>query len=306
MKFLATLLLLISMSSQANVCDSDAKKFCASTDPGKGQLAKCLDDYLGQLSPACAKELKDFKTKTEKKNPCFEELAEYCESIPTDNRKLEYCLLKNESRLGLKCAADFKKKKSDMIVKDLCAQDIVNTCYSTLTESDAATAKCLITNKKKVSAFCHKILDKKITEMKKANPCFDETDKYCPTQVQFVDIHDCMEKKLNVLTPKCKKVVQDEINKENASPCYMDLRKHCKRGLNATDQHRCLTINEKELSNSCKQFRVTEAEKLKKMVDLCEVDRLKFCPKAPFQNGMILKCLKENLSKVTPACKALL
>ncbi len=306
MKFIAALLLLLSMRSEANVCDQDAKKFCAGTDPGKGQLAKCLDDYQGQLSPACEKELKEFKTKTGQKNPCFEELANFCAEIPTDNRKLEYCLMKNESRLGTKCLADFKTKKPNIIVKDVCAQDIVNTCYSTISEPEAATSRCLVRNKNKLSGFCKKIVDKKIGEMKKANPCFDETEKYCPTQIQFVDIHECMEKKLNVLTPNCKKVVQEEINKEQANPCYMDLRKHCKRGLTATDQHRCLTVNEKELSNSCRQFRVNESQKLKKMVDVCEPDRLKLCPKAPFQNGMILKCLKENINKVNPACKALL
>jgi len=101
-------------------------------------------------------------------------------------------------------------------------------------------------------------------------------------------------------------LLQDEINKELANPCYMDLRKHCKRGLTATDQHHCLTLNEKELSNSCRQFRVTESTKIKKMVELCEPDRLKICPKAPFQNGMVLKCLKENISKVSPGCKSLL
>ena len=64
MKFLATFMLFLSLGIQANECAQDAKKFCAGTDPGKGQLAKCLDDYQGQLSSACAKELKDFKTKT--------------------------------------------------------------------------------------------------------------------------------------------------------------------------------------------------------------------------------------------------
>ncbi|MBA2403711.1 MAG: hypothetical protein H0V66_02985 [Bdellovibrionales bacterium] len=306
MKFLAALLLLVSMGSEANECARDAKKFCGGTEPGKGQLAKCLGDYQAQLSPACAKELKDFKAKTGKKNPCFEDLAEFCEDIPTDNRKLEYCLLKNENRLGSSCSADFKKKKPNIIVKDVCAQDIVNTCYTTLSEPEAATTRCLIKNRVKLSGFCQKMVDKKITEMKKGNPCFDETEKYCQTQTQFVDIHMCMEKKLNVLTPACKKVVQDEINKEKANPCYMDLRKHCKVGLTAADQHRCLGLNEKELSNSCRQFRIVESDKIKKMVDLCENDRLKLCPKAPFQNGMILKCLKENILKVTPACKALL
>lgn len=306
MKFLATLLLLISMRSEANVCAGDAKKYCASIEPGKGQLAKCLDDYQGQLSPACAKELKDFKSKTGKKNPCFEDLADFCADIPTDARKLEYCLLKNESRLSNICSADFKKKKSGITVKDVCAQDIVNNCYNTITEPESATTKCLIKSRNKLSAFCQRNVDKKVAEMKKANPCYDETDKFCPTQTEFVDIHDCMEKKIKQLTPNCQKVVQVEIDKERANPCYMDLRKHCKHGLNAMDQHHCLQLNEKELSNSCRQFRVTESQKIKKMVDLCENDRLKFCPKAPFKNGMVLKCLKESITKLEPACKALL
>lgn len=306
MKFLATLLLALSFGVQANECARDAKKFCSGTEPGKGQLAKCLTDYQSQLSPNCAKELKDYKAKTGAKNPCFEDLAEFCEEIPVDPRKLSYCLLKNESKLSSKCSADFKQKKSKLTVQDVCAQDIVNNCYTTISESEAATTRCLIKSRGKLSGFCQKNVDKKIAEMKKANPCFDETEKYCPTQTAFVDIHDCMEKKLNVLTPNCKKEVQKEIDRDKANPCYMDLRKHCKTGLSATDQHRCLTINEKELSNSCRQFRVTESQKLKKMVDMCEGDRLKLCPKAPFQNGMVLKCLKENISKVSPGCKALL
>lgn len=306
MKLFATLFLLLSFESNASMCNQDAKKFCNGTDPGKGQLAKCLDDYQAQLSPACAKELKEFKAKTGAKNPCFEELADFCSDLPVSNQKLELCLLKNENKLGLKCAADFKKKKSNILVKDVCSNDIVNTCYSTLTESDEATTRCLIKAKGKLSGFCQKKMDTRIAEMRKTNPCFDETEKYCPTQDSFVEIHDCMEKKLAVLTPNCKKEVQEEINKEKANPCYMDLRKHCKRGLNSSEQHRCLTLNEKELSNSCRQFRTVESTKLKKMVELCEGDRLKLCPKAPFQNGMILKCLKENIAKVTPGCKALL
>lgn len=307
MKLLGTFLLLLSMGAIASTeCNSDAKKFCSGIEPGKGQLAKCLNDYSAQLSPACSKELKEFKSKTGAKNPCFEELAEYCSELPVDPKRLQLCLLKNESRLGSKCSADFKKKKSNIVIKDVCAQDVVNNCYSSLTEEIGSTNKCLIKNRAKLSPFCQKKTDKMVADMKKANPCYDETEKYCPTKITFVDIHDCMETKLASLTPACKKVVQVEVDKEKANPCYMDLRKHCKRGLNANDQHRCLTLNEKELSNSCRQFRVTESTKVKKMVELCEADRLKLCPKAPFQNGMILKCLKENAAKVTPACKALL
>lgn len=306
MKVIATLMLLLSFGAMANVCDPDVKKFCQGTDPGRGQIAKCLEENKAQLSSACAADLKQFKAKTLQKNPCFEELAEFCVDIPSDNRKLEYCLIKNESRLGQRCLADLKKKKPAIMIKDVCALDIVNTCYTTVSESEAATNRCLIKNKAKLSGFCQKKTDAKISEMKKSNPCFEETEKHCPTQTSFADIHECMAKKVASLTPNCKKVVDEEISKEKANPCYADLRRHCKKGLSASDQHRCLTINEKELTNSCRQFRVTEASKVSKMVDLCEKDRLKLCPKAPFQNGMILKCLKENAAKVSPACKALL
>ena len=307
MKFLATVLLLLSIEGKASSqCDQDAKKFCNGTDPGRGQLAKCLDDYKGQLSPACEKELKEFKAKSTQKNPCFQDLADFCADVPPEEKNLELCLLKNEAKLNATCSADFKKNKSKIIIKDVCAQDIVNNCYPTLTEPEAATTRCLIKNRTKLSGFCQKKVDKKITDMKKANPCFDEMEKHCPTQVTFVELQECMEKKLTTLTPNCKKEVQLEIEKKNANPCYTDLRKHCKKGLSPSEQHHCLGLNDKELSNACRQFRVVEAGKMTKMAELCEPDRLKLCPKAPFQNGMVLKCLKENLAKVSPACKTLL
>lgn len=306
MKFLAALLLTLSLSSEANECASDAKKFCSSVEPGKGQLAKCLNDVKDQLSPNCSKELKEFKSKTGAKNPCYEDLAEFCVDIPTDNRKLEYCLLKYENKLGATCSADFKKKKGNLVVKDVCAQDIVNNCYSEVSGPEGAINKCLIQNRAKVSKFCQNLVDKKVAEMKKKNPCFTDTEKHCTKQVSFIDIQDCLEKKIPTLAPECKKLVEVEKKRGEANPCYKDLRRHCKAGITASDQHRCLTINEKDISNACKQYRVKEDQKVKKMVELCEADRLKLCPKAPFQNGEIVKCLKENKAKVTKGCADLL
>ena len=306
MKILVALVLLFSMKSEANECFSDTKKFCSGIEPGKGQIARCLSDYQTQLTPECAKGLKEFKAKSTKNNPCFVDLTEYCSDIPSDARRLEYCLLRNEEHLSSTCSADFKQKKGNLIVRDVCAQDIANTCYSAVTEPEGAIARCLIKNKAKLNGYCQKVINKNIDEMRKANPCFDETEKYCPTQVKFIDIHSCMEKKLPVLSVGCKKVVQAEIDKEKANPCYMDLRKHCKNGLNAVEQHHCLTVNEKELTNACNQYRIQEDVKVKKMVDLCEQDRLKLCPTAPFKNGLVLKCLKINIEKVSQGCKVLI
>ncbi len=306
MRFISVLLMLISWGAEANVCASDTKKFCGAIEPGKGQIAKCLSDYQSQLSAACAKELKEFKAKTGAKNPCFEDLAEYCVDIPSDPIKLEYCLLKHENRLGPQCLSDFRKKKGNLIVKDVCAQDIVNTCYSAVSGPEGSITKCLIKNKPKLSKFCQNMTDRRITELRKKNPCFDDTEKHCPTQVTFLEIQDCLEKKIPTLSPLCKKEVESEKKRSEANPCYRDLRKHCKPGLSPGDQHRCLTINEKDLSNACRQFRAREDEKVQKMVEKCEADRLKFCAKVPFQNGMVLKCLKENKTKLSKDCANLL
>ena len=306
MKLIAAAVLLFAFKVSASPCDQDAKKFCQGTDPGKGQLARCLSDYENQLSRACAAELKTFKQETGKKNPCFEDLAEYCSDIPTDPEYVEYCLLKNESRLGAKCSTDFKAKKGGILVRNVCAQDVANNCYGEIKQPEGAINRCLIKNKAKLSGFCKNKVDKKIADLKKNNPCFEDTEKFCQTQVRFVDIQDCLSKKGPALNPSCKKLVDNENAKMKANPCYRDLITHCKMGIGPADQQRCLTVNENELSNSCRQFRATQEKKVDQMVELCEQDRLKLCPKVPFKDGMVLKCLRENKVKVSAGCQKLL
>jgi hypothetical protein len=306
MKFFVFLFMLLSLGSEANDCAQDKKKFCSGIEPGKGQIAKCLSDYQEQLSAKCSAELKEFKKETGSINPCFEDLADYCSDLPLLPRRVEYCLLRNESKLSQRCSADFLKKKGHLVVKDVCAQDIAQQCYQAVSGPEAGIVRCLIKNQNNLSPFCQKTIQKKIAGMKKSNPCFEDTEKFCPQQVLFADIHECMTKKMSALNPLCKKVVQDEIDKEKTNPCYKDLRRHCKQGLSSSDQEHCLGLNEKELSNSCLQFRLVESQRLKKLVDVCEEDRIKFCPKAPFQNGMILKCLKENLTQISTSCKNLM
>lgn len=306
MKLIAALLFLISFETQANSCAQDAKKLCQGVDPGKGQLARCLSDYEANLSPACAKELKEYKANTGKKNPCFEDLAEFCADIPSDPLNYEYCLIRNESRLSPKCSADFKAKKGRIITRNVCAQDIANTCYAAVSEPDGAINRCLIKNKSKVSAFCAKAVDKKVADIRKKNLCYDDTVKHCPTQVKFIDIQDCLSKKVPSLTPGCQKLVNNENAKMKANPCYRDLITHCVPGLNPKAQTECLALNDNHLSNQCKQYRAVEKENIKNMVNFCENDRLKLCKDAPFKDGAVIKCLIKNKAQVSPACKKFL
>jgi Golgi apparatus protein 1 len=299
-------LFMLSFAAFANECEQEQKKYCQGIDPGRGQIARCLSDYKDYLSPRCAKTLQEFKSKTNAKNPCHEDLAEFCSDIPSDPLNFDYCLLRHETRLSPTCAADFKAKKGRIIVRNVCAQDIASTCYSQLSEPDGAVTRCLIKNKGKLGGFCQKNIDYRVAQMKKTNPCFEETEKFCPTQLKFIDIQDCLSQRVKTLSADCKKLVTNEIDKMKANPCYRDLRTHCKPGLNPKDQSDCLTLNDNHLSNSCKQFRVLEQDKVGKMEKMCEQDRLKLCKDAPFKDGAILKCLRKNKSQVSRNCSVLL
>lgn len=306
MKWISLFVVLCSFGALANDCAQDAKRFCSGVEPGKGQLARCLSDYEANLSAKCRAELKDYKVTTGKKNPCFEDLAEFCSDLPSDPLNYEYCLIRHESRLSPKCAADFKNKKGKIITRNVCAQDIASTCYAELSKPDGAVNHCLIRNKGKLTGFCQKNIDKKVAEMKKKNPCYDDTEKFCPTSVKFLDIHDCLNKKVPSLSPNCKKVVDVENQKLKANPCYRDLRKHCIPGLGPKEQSDCLALNDEHLSRACKSYRVVEKDKIENMVKFCEGDRLKLCKDVPMKNGQVTKCLIKNKDKVSMLCKKLL
>jgi hypothetical protein len=130
MKVFSLFFILFSLNSFSNECSKDAKTLCPAVGPGKGQLARCLEDNVSRLSVNCARELKNFKAKTAKKNPCFEDLTDLCGELPAGAQNLDICLLKNESRLSETCLNDFRTKKSGLIIRNVCAQDVANVCYS--------------------------------------------------------------------------------------------------------------------------------------------------------------------------------
>lgn len=302
MKVFILAVMLLPFSIEASSCFQDGKKFCPGVDQGKGQLARCLDDFKDQLSADCAKELKGFKQKARALNPCFEDLVELCSDIPAKGNRAEYCLLKNESRLSQTCSSDFKQKKGKIMVKNVCAQDIVNHCYKEVSESDGAINHCLVRNRIKLAPFCQKKVDASIEKMKKGNPCFETTLKFCPDKVKRVDIQDCLEKKISALPETCKSVVLNEKRKAQENPCYRDLVKHCVPNLGPHEQHQCLVINESVLSSACRQYRAIESQNIKKMAKLCEPDRIKFCKDETPKNGRILKCLRKNKAKLSKKC----
>lgn len=304
MRLLAPLLFFLATAAFGNDCKKDADRLCGGIDPGKNQIYLCLQNYEDQLTSACRREMKEFKARTLAKNPCFSDLADFCSDI--DPRNIQYCLLKNESRLSSGCLKDFRSKKGELIVKDKCALDIVNTCYKSVSSVAGSISKCLMQNKPKLSKFCQNKVSAMENKARRDNPCFDDQEKHCPNEVRFMDIHECLLKKMKTLSPGCKAVVTKEESRATENPCYKDLVRHCEPGLSPNAQVRCLTVNDKHLTSACRQYRAVMDEKVNKMVSACEADRLKLCPKAPLKDGMVLKCLRGKKAQVSAACKNLI
>jgi hypothetical protein len=142
-----------------------------------------------------------------------------------------------------------------------------------------------------------------IENMKKQNPCFDDQQKFCPNEVKFVEIHECLVKKTASLSPACRTVVNKEQSNVNANPCYKDLMKHCRPGLSPNAQVECLTINDQHITPACRKHRNEMDNRVKQMVHACENDRVKLCSKAPLKDGMVLRCLREKKAQVSAGCK---
>lgn len=303
MRLLALLCLVLTSTAYASRCEADKRKFCHNLTGARGEIARCLSEHAHELAPDCAKELKDFKLKASQKNPCFQELADYCSDVPNTQPNLNYCLMNNESRLGQRCLSDFTKKKQQMLKQDVCAKDIISVCYPEIKGPNGSITRCLIKQKSKLTKVCKDVTEKMITKMRISNPCFDDTEKHCPTQVRVPDIQECLEKKLKDLKPSCRLIVQTEMDLAKANPCYKDVRKLCRPGVTPEEQNSCLELSHQEVSQACKDYRKSEAEKIEKMRVSCELDRLKLCKDVPFRDGLIVRCLQNNKARLTNDCR---
>lgn len=306
MKLLFLFSLIFISNLWANPCLNDQQKFCPEIDPGKGQIMKCLDEHQGSLSSQCQSEVKKFKTKVMKENPCFMDLAQWCSEVPTIEEKIQVCLLKNESKLSSICAKDFKSKKDKIIKINPCAEDTVSFCYDKINLEEGFVGRCLIKNVLKLKPNCQVSIKKQIADHKLKNPCFDDTEKYCPDMVRRFDIDQCLTKKIATLTPACKKRIEEDQKISKINPCHQDIKRACKPGLNPAELNRCLIVNEKSLSSGCLKMRKELEEKMSLRVKNCEADRIKFCKDVEAKEGKILKCLMNKKDSLSPACKKVL
>lgn len=99
-QMLAALGLLIGASgayaadAPAGTCRDDAKKHCASVQPGGGRLMTCLKDKQSELSPACQAALPVMER-------CAQEVKSACGT--TGKRGMRECLRSQSDKISPEC-----------------------------------------------------------------------------------------------------------------------------------------------------------------------------------------------------------
>lgn len=302
------LCLLFSFSSYALKCGKDRKQFCPQAEVGKAELINCLSQNEKKLGLQCRASLVAFKEK-QKKNPCHEDISKLCSDMPLTDQPLMVCLTKNEAKLSPACAADYKKKKDTFIAKEACAQDLMTKCYDALAKGTPQTNRCLIKNKGKLMARCETAIGTLMQKMRSKNPCFDDTEKLCPSVFTPGEIDGCLIGKMASLAPTCKAKMEAEAKKLAADPCRGDIRTFCKpktKGKRSTPKelYACLSANEAKLSRACVSFRQTKRTQIEHMQTACEADRKKFCSKVLPMGGKIVECLNRNRAQLSRNCAA--
>ncbi len=117
-----------------------------------------------------------------------------------------------------------------------------------------------------------------------------------------------------ILTATLLTVISTATFAQNAigeNPCAPDVQKLCK-GMKKRDIVLCLNKNVKELSPQCiaqmNKVKAKIKEKMALVAKNCKTELEKVCAKKNEKEtrkpNEIMKCLKENETKLTPACKA--
>lgn len=295
--------LLLPLTSFALKCGQERKQFCPQAENGKLELVNCLNKNESKLGIQCRASLKLLADK-QKSNPCSADLTKHCSDVPLKDPSLMLCLLKNESQLSGACKADFAKKKIAFDGKEPCAQDIVTKCAATIEKGSAHTKRCLFANKGKLMARCETAIGSEIQKHRSKNPCFDDTEKLCPSIVMPGEIDSCLIGKMTSLSATCRPKMQEESNKRAKDPCRQDIRSLCKPGKDKKNRgraiHACLTENAQKLTRACTDHRASMENKIQNLQKNCEADRRKYCSKAP--GGQLLVCLNRNKALLSPAC----
>ncbi len=127
--------------------------------------------------------------------------------------------------------------------------------------------------------------------------CAEDEEKFCKRWTEKEGTRmDCLARAEKELSGACYQSLR-----EAASPCVFDRARLCPEFKPADPKvWSCLNQKGKAVSNSCRTFRTEIVNRERTLRQTCGSDTEKYCSS---ENGAPWRCLRENLSRVSPNCR---
>ena len=109
MAVLATVLCLtlsaVASAEQADrPCADDAAKLCKDVQPGQGNMARCLKEHAGELSPACQENIAKMKENIRDfREACKDDMKKLCAGTQRGGGRIIQCMKQHEEELSPAC-----------------------------------------------------------------------------------------------------------------------------------------------------------------------------------------------------------
>lgn len=99
-------------AEEAKPCAEDAAKLCKGVKPGEGRVAKCMKEHEKELSPACKKNIAEFKEQVKEfAEACKEDIQKDCKDVKPGGGRILQCLKQHEASLSPSCREEMSQSK---------------------------------------------------------------------------------------------------------------------------------------------------------------------------------------------------
>lgn len=99
-------------AEEAKPCAEDAARLCKGVGPGQGRMAKCMKEHEKELSPACKKNIAEFKEQVKEfADACKADTQKDCKDVKPGGGRILQCLKQHEASLSPSCKEKMSQSK---------------------------------------------------------------------------------------------------------------------------------------------------------------------------------------------------
>ena len=93
-----------SAEQGAKPCADDAARLCKDAKPGQGNMARCLKEHAGELSPACQENIAKMKENIRDfREACKDDMKKLCAGTQRGGGRIIQCMKQHEDELSPAC-----------------------------------------------------------------------------------------------------------------------------------------------------------------------------------------------------------